>query len=260
MPAHQQREQQAEAVEAEGERDPERGDPVIADHGRAAGEHLWQPTRVAGEGGERDQRQQPPSGATRAPPHRRRYERTREPGEHATQHHDRSSLSRVGGLPATPRGLRRRHAVRGRRAVYNAAAHDSRLRGAVARHVGVPRLRAAVRGHGLRSPVTEDLLLLTAATSCRPASSRGRCPAAVLRLRAGERPDDLQLRPAPAHPFAHPRRAGAAPGAPAHLRVATRWFSRFGDRIVFFARLLPGTRLLVFLTAGVRAMPGAASC
>lgn len=42
---------------------------------------------------------------------------------------------------------------------------------------------------------------------------------------------------------------------PAHLRIATRWFGRFGDRIVFFARLVPGTRLLVFMTAGVRAMP-----
>lgn len=42
---------------------------------------------------------------------------------------------------------------------------------------------------------------------------------------------------------------------PAQLRVATRWFSRFGDGVVFLARLVPGTRLLVFLTAGVRAMP-----
>ncbi len=42
---------------------------------------------------------------------------------------------------------------------------------------------------------------------------------------------------------------------PAHLRIATRWFGRFGDRVVFLARLVPGTRLIVFLTAGVRAMP-----
>lgn len=42
---------------------------------------------------------------------------------------------------------------------------------------------------------------------------------------------------------------------PAHLRIATRWFGRFGDGVVFLARLVPGTRLLVFLTAGVRAMP-----
>ena len=42
---------------------------------------------------------------------------------------------------------------------------------------------------------------------------------------------------------------------PAQLRLATRWFSRFGERVVFIARLVPGTRLLVFITAGVRGMP-----
>lgn len=42
---------------------------------------------------------------------------------------------------------------------------------------------------------------------------------------------------------------------PAQLRLATRWFSRFGDVVVFLARLTPGTRLLVFVTAGVRGMP-----
>jgi membrane protein DedA with SNARE-associated domain len=42
---------------------------------------------------------------------------------------------------------------------------------------------------------------------------------------------------------------------PGRLRLATRWFSRFGDRVVFFARLVPGTRLLVFVAAGLRGMP-----
>jgi membrane protein DedA with SNARE-associated domain len=42
---------------------------------------------------------------------------------------------------------------------------------------------------------------------------------------------------------------------PAQLRLATRWFGRFGEWIVFIARLTPGTRLVVFLTAGVRGMP-----
>lgn len=41
---------------------------------------------------------------------------------------------------------------------------------------------------------------------------------------------------------------------PAQLRLATRWFSRFGERVVFIARLVPGTRLLVFITAGARGM------
>ena len=42
---------------------------------------------------------------------------------------------------------------------------------------------------------------------------------------------------------------------PAQLRLATRWFSRFGEWVVFLSRLTPGTRLLVFVTAGVRGMP-----
>jgi membrane protein DedA with SNARE-associated domain len=39
---------------------------------------------------------------------------------------------------------------------------------------------------------------------------------------------------------------------PGRLRVATRWFARFGDRIVFLARLTPGTRIVVFVSAGLR--------
>lgn len=42
---------------------------------------------------------------------------------------------------------------------------------------------------------------------------------------------------------------------PGRLRVATRWFTRFGEKIIFFARLVPGTRLIVFLCAGIRAVP-----
>lgn len=42
---------------------------------------------------------------------------------------------------------------------------------------------------------------------------------------------------------------------PGQLRLATRWFGRFGDGVVFAARLLPGTRLIVFATAGMRGMP-----
>jgi membrane protein DedA with SNARE-associated domain len=42
---------------------------------------------------------------------------------------------------------------------------------------------------------------------------------------------------------------------PGRLRIATRWFARFGDRVVFLSRLMPGTRLVVFVSAGVRGMP-----
>jgi membrane protein DedA with SNARE-associated domain len=41
---------------------------------------------------------------------------------------------------------------------------------------------------------------------------------------------------------------------PGRLRVATRWFGRFGEPIVLLSRLVPGTRLIVFVSAGVRGM------
>jgi membrane protein DedA with SNARE-associated domain len=42
---------------------------------------------------------------------------------------------------------------------------------------------------------------------------------------------------------------------PGHLRVATRWFAKYGNWIIFIARLTPGTRLIVFISAGVRGVP-----
>lgn len=41
---------------------------------------------------------------------------------------------------------------------------------------------------------------------------------------------------------------------PGRLRIATRWFARLGDWVVFLARLTPGTRMIVFVSAGVRGM------
>jgi membrane protein DedA with SNARE-associated domain len=42
---------------------------------------------------------------------------------------------------------------------------------------------------------------------------------------------------------------------PGRLRLAGRWFARFGDGLVMLARFLPGTRMLVFAAAGLRGMP-----
>ena len=42
---------------------------------------------------------------------------------------------------------------------------------------------------------------------------------------------------------------------PGHLRVATRWFAKYGNWIIFIARLTPGTRLIVYISAGVRGVP-----
>jgi membrane protein DedA with SNARE-associated domain len=41
---------------------------------------------------------------------------------------------------------------------------------------------------------------------------------------------------------------------PGRLRLAGRWFARFGDWIVVLARFVPGTRMLVFASAGLRGM------
>ena len=38
---------------------------------------------------------------------------------------------------------------------------------------------------------------------------------------------------------------------PARVRQATRWFTRYGERAVFFSRLLPGTRFICFVGAGM---------
>jgi membrane protein DedA with SNARE-associated domain len=39
------------------------------------------------------------------------------------------------------------------------------------------------------------------------------------------------------------------------LARATGWFDRIGDPLVFIARLIPGTRAMVFISAGARALP-----
>lgn len=42
---------------------------------------------------------------------------------------------------------------------------------------------------------------------------------------------------------------------PARLRTTRRWFARYGDRLIFMARLVPGTRVVVFVSAGLNGMP-----
>ena len=43
--------------------------------------------------------------------------------------------------------------------------------------------------------------------------------------------------------------------SPARLRRATEWLESFGPVAIFAARLAPGTRAVVFLTAGLRGVP-----
>jgi membrane protein DedA with SNARE-associated domain len=42
---------------------------------------------------------------------------------------------------------------------------------------------------------------------------------------------------------------------PARIRVASRWFGRYGDAAIFVARLLPGTRFICFVGAGMSGVP-----
>jgi membrane protein DedA with SNARE-associated domain len=51
------------------------------------------------------------------------------------------------------------------------------------------------------------------------------------------------------------RRLEARVLSPRRVRLATRWFARFGPSAVFVARLVPGTRTLVFVTAGLSGLP-----
>jgi membrane protein DedA with SNARE-associated domain len=51
------------------------------------------------------------------------------------------------------------------------------------------------------------------------------------------------------------RRLEARILSPRRIRLATRWFARFGPWAVFVARLVPGTRTLVFVTAGLSGLP-----
>lgn len=39
---------------------------------------------------------------------------------------------------------------------------------------------------------------------------------------------------------------------PGRLRLAARWFRRFGQGVIFLSRFVPGTRVLVFVSAGLR--------
>lgn len=121
---------------------------------------------------------------------------------------------------------------------------------------GYPAYVLLFAATGVGSPITEDLLLLTAGylVSARVFSWPVVLPlsyACVLMTDGILYGIGRYLR---THSF---KRDGMLRRIvrPAQLRLATRWFGRFGDGIVFVARLVPGTRLLVFLTAGARAMP-----
>lgn len=107
---------------------------------------------------------------------------------------------------------------------------------------------------GVGSPIPEDLILATAGylIAAGVFSWAGAYAAGVI----GVVGSDALL-----YGWGRRFRSGASQGwmsrfvRPHHLATADRWLARFGDRAVFFSRLLPGTRAVVFIGAGLRQMP-----
>lgn len=107
---------------------------------------------------------------------------------------------------------------------------------------------------GAGSPVPEDLILATAGYLI--SAGVFTWPAAVAAGVAGVVASDLML-----YGWGRRLRSGAAGGwmsrlvKPDHLARADRWLARLGGWSVLVARVLPGTRAVAFVGAGVRRMP-----
>jgi len=107
---------------------------------------------------------------------------------------------------------------------------------------------------GLGSPVPEDLVL--AAAGYLISADVFSWPAALVTGILGVVASDTML-----YTWGRRLRAGADSGwlvrivSPQHLTRVERWLTRFGDGSVLVARLLPGTRAVAFMGAGLRRMP-----
>lgn len=119
---------------------------------------------------------------------------------------------------------------------------------------GYPALFSLLLLTGVGSPVPEDALLVLAGYLVE--SGGFSAPLTLVVCVAGVVASDLMLYWAGRHAAARSSRwPDAHVLAPARLQRVTRWFDRVDDRVIFFARLVPGTRVLVFVTAGLRAVP-----
>jgi membrane-associated protein len=119
---------------------------------------------------------------------------------------------------------------------------------------GSPALLLLLLLTGVGSPIPEDLLLLTAGYLVF--SGVLNWPPVLVICLAGVVGSDVIL-------FGAGRRFGWRPEgsldssvvSPSRLARVTVWFDRIGPSLVFVARLVPGTRALVFVSAGIRGMP-----
>jgi membrane protein DedA with SNARE-associated domain len=120
---------------------------------------------------------------------------------------------------------------------------------------GYPAYFALFVASALGSPITEDVLLVVGGYLI--GAGVFRWPLTLSLAYAGVVGADFLLYTFGRRLRAHTLRRGALRRfiRPGRLRIATRWFARYGDRLVFLSRLTPGTRLVVFVSAGVRGMP-----
>lgn len=107
---------------------------------------------------------------------------------------------------------------------------------------------------GVGSPIPEDLILVTAGYLV--SAGVFSWPSAVAAGLIGVVGSDAML-----YGWGRRLRAGAKSGwmsrviRPHQFARVERWLARFGDGAVFIARLLPGTRAVTFIGAGLRRMP-----
>jgi membrane protein DedA with SNARE-associated domain len=119
---------------------------------------------------------------------------------------------------------------------------------------GYPVLLLLLVLTGVGSPIPEDLLLLT--TGYLVFSDVFEWPAALAVSLLGVVLSDVMLYSAGRHlAWRSTRRPESQMLSRQRLDRATRWFHRVGEPLVLIARLVPGTRVMVFLAAGVRALP-----
>lgn len=119
---------------------------------------------------------------------------------------------------------------------------------------GYPALLLLLVLTGVGSPVPEDLLLLTAGYLVSSEVLRWPLTSAICLV--GVIMSDLALYSAGRHLAWHASRwPDGHLLSRERLDRVTGWFDRVGDPLIFIARLVPGTRALVFLAAGVRAVP-----
>lgn len=118
---------------------------------------------------------------------------------------------------------------------------------------GYPSLLLLLVLTGVGSPIPEDLLLLTAGYLVF--SDVFQWPLALSISLVGVVVSDLMLYSAGRHIAWRAQRGPESPYLSAErLQRVTRWFGRLGDAVILVARLTPGTRALVFITAGIHAV------